>query len=135
LRESTLVRFADDFVILVKGTREQAEALKEEAADVLRKDLRMELSLEKTRITHVTEGFDFLGHHTVLKPNHKGQMGVRVYLSKASGEPDASKVHVRFGEGLRETCDGKPPQGARNLLYYWRTGHRWSGDTGRSGGT
>ena len=55
-----LVRFADDFVILVNGTREQAESLKQETADVLRKDLCMELSLEKTRITSVTEGFDFL---------------------------------------------------------------------------
>ncbi|RJX26869.1 MAG: hypothetical protein C4554_05305 [Dethiobacter sp.] len=57
-----LVRYADDFVILVKGTREQAEAIKEEIAAFLREHLRMELSMEKTSVTHVSEGFDFLGH-------------------------------------------------------------------------
>jgi RNA-directed DNA polymerase len=88
-----LVRFADDFVILVKGTREHAEALKEETAEVLRKDLRMELSLEKTRITPVTEGFDFLGHHIVLKPNRAdGPVGVRVYPSKKSLRAVQEKV-------------------------------------------
>lgn len=81
---SYLVRFADDFVILVKGTREQAESLKEETANFLREELHMELSLEKTRITHVTEGFDFLGYHIVLKANHIGRVGMHTYPSKES---------------------------------------------------
>lgn len=58
-----LIRYADDFVILVRGTREQADAVREEAARVLQNELKMELSLEKTLVTHVDEGFDFLGHH------------------------------------------------------------------------
>lgn len=62
-----VVRYADDFVILVNGTREQAEAIKEETAIFLREKLRMELSKEKTVITHVREGFDFLGHHIQTK--------------------------------------------------------------------
>jgi hypothetical protein len=57
-----LIRYADDFVILVRGTREQADAVRDEAARVLRDELEMELSEEKTLITHVDEGFDFLGH-------------------------------------------------------------------------
>lgn len=57
-----LVRYADDFVILVRGTREQAEAIRDEAARVLRDELKMELSAEKTLVTHVDAGFDFLGH-------------------------------------------------------------------------
>lgn len=58
-----LVRYADDFVILVRGNRQQAEAVREEAALVLREELKMELALEKTLVTHVDDGFDFLGHH------------------------------------------------------------------------
>lgn len=60
-----MVRYADDFVILVSGTREQAEAEKHALAQFLKTELRMELSMEKTRITDVKEGFDFLGYRVV----------------------------------------------------------------------
>jgi group II intron reverse transcriptase/maturase len=56
-----LTRYADDFVIAVKGTREQAEAIKAEVAEYLGTVMRMELSLEKTRITNRSEGVAFLG--------------------------------------------------------------------------
>jgi RNA-directed DNA polymerase len=56
-----LTRYADDFVIAVKGTREQAEAIKAEVAEFLSTTMRMTLSLEKTHISHRTEGFVFLG--------------------------------------------------------------------------
>jgi RNA-directed DNA polymerase len=55
-----LVRYADDFVVLVRGTRAHAEALREEAAAVLA-PLGLGLSAAKTRISHIDEGFDFLG--------------------------------------------------------------------------
>jgi len=57
-----LVRYADDFVVLVKGTRAHAETLCEEAAAVLT-PMGLRLSAAKTRITHIDEGFDFLGFH------------------------------------------------------------------------
>jgi RNA-directed DNA polymerase len=63
-----LVRYADDFVILVRGSREQAEQIRDEAARVLRDELKMTLSEEKTLITHVDDGFDFLGHHVRRVP-------------------------------------------------------------------
>ena len=87
-----LIRFADDFVILVKGTQEQANSLKEEAAQYLKEDLKMELSWEKTRVTSVKEGFDFLGFRMVLKENHRGQIGVRVYPSKKSLKSVQKKI-------------------------------------------
>lgn len=66
-----LVRYADDFVILLRGTREQAEAVRDEAARILRDELKMELSAEKTLVTHVDEGFDFLGHRLRRVPWRK----------------------------------------------------------------
>ncbi len=57
------VRYADDFVILWNGPRSTAEALREELRLFLTNELHLELSLEKTKITHATEGFDFLGYH------------------------------------------------------------------------
>ena len=38
-------------------------------AEFLQRELRMELSMEKTRITGVGEGFDFLGYRVVQKPS------------------------------------------------------------------
>lgn len=57
-----LVRYADDFLILVWGTREDAEAVRDEVASVLA-PMGLTLSEEKTFITHIDEGFDFLGWH------------------------------------------------------------------------
>jgi RNA-directed DNA polymerase len=55
-----LVRYADDFVVLVAGTREHAEELRREVAEVL-VPVGLRLSETKTTIAHIDEGFDFLG--------------------------------------------------------------------------
>jgi RNA-directed DNA polymerase len=55
-----LVRYADDFVVLVAGQREHAEALRDEVSGVLA-PIGLRLSEEKTRVCHIDEGFDFLG--------------------------------------------------------------------------
>jgi len=55
-----IVRYADDFAILVNGTREDTEALREQVADVL-SGLGLRLAPDKTRVVHMSEGFDFLG--------------------------------------------------------------------------
>lgn len=57
-----LVRYADDFVIMVAGTRDNAQALLPEVAAVLA-PLGLNLSAQKTKVLHVDEGFDFLGFH------------------------------------------------------------------------
>ena len=61
------IRYADDFVILVAGTREQAEQEKAELAEYLCRTTGLELSQEKTRIADLTKGFEFLGHRVRLK--------------------------------------------------------------------
>jgi len=57
-----LVRYADDWCLMVSGTKAHAEAYREEAADVL-SAMGLRLSPEKTAITHIDEGLDFLGWH------------------------------------------------------------------------
>src|SRR5207245_10747627 len=49
-----LVRYADDFVVLVSGTRAHAEGLQEEVAAVL-PPMGLRLSADKTRIVHIDE--------------------------------------------------------------------------------
>ncbi|MCB1376979.1 MAG: group II intron reverse transcriptase/maturase [Alphaproteobacteria bacterium] len=61
------IRYADDFVVLVAGTEEQAQSEKEELASFLSTELKLTLSPEKTRITRLNEGFIFLGHRVRLR--------------------------------------------------------------------
>jgi RNA-directed DNA polymerase len=55
-----IVRYADDFVVMVSGGRAHAEALREQVADVLA-PMGLRLSDAKTKVCHIDEGFDFLG--------------------------------------------------------------------------
>jgi hypothetical protein len=55
------VRYADDFLIAVNGTREECEEIKAKLTDFVRDTLKMELSQEKTLITHSNTPARFLG--------------------------------------------------------------------------
>ena len=55
-----LVRFADDFVVLVHGSQADTEALREDVARILA-PMGLRLSDVKTRVSHIDEGLDFLG--------------------------------------------------------------------------
>lgn len=58
-----LLRYADDWLLLTNGSKQEAYHLREEFQAFLANELHLELAVEKTRITHVNEGFDFLGFH------------------------------------------------------------------------
>lgn len=81
-----LTRYADDFVLLCNGPRAEVERLREEVRQVLWDKLRLELSLEKTHITHVTDGFDFLGYHLHWQLPKDGKPWLRVTPSPKSIE-------------------------------------------------
>lgn len=66
------VRYADDFIVLCNGTRKQAEELREELYTFLKEGLRLNLSKEKTKITHLNDGFLFLGFKVQRSRGHKG---------------------------------------------------------------
>lgn len=55
-----IVRYADDFVVLVFGSCEDVSALREDIARVLA-PLGLRFSESKTRVRHLSEGLDFLG--------------------------------------------------------------------------
>lgn len=69
-------RYADDFVLIVKGTKAQAEAIREECRGVLEGSLKLRLNMDKTKITHVNDGFIFLGHRIIRKRSRYGEMQV-----------------------------------------------------------
>jgi RNA-directed DNA polymerase len=63
-----MIRYADDFVVLVRGTEAQAHQVKEQTAEFMREQMRLTLSPEKTAITHVDDGFELLGFRVKRAP-------------------------------------------------------------------
>ena len=72
-----LVRYADDFVVLVSGTEAQAEALKTEVAAVLF-PIGLRLAEDKTGVCHINDGLDFLGFR-IQRKRKRGSSKVFVY--------------------------------------------------------
>lgn len=73
-----MVRFADDWVVVSNDRIAEVKQAKEEIRDFLETELHLELSMEKTKITHVNEGFDFLGFHIQrVKPNGRWALYLR----------------------------------------------------------
>ena len=59
-KTNPIVRYADDFVI-VSRSRSEAEEIKRKVSEHLKEVTGLTLSQEKTKITHITKGFNFLG--------------------------------------------------------------------------
>ncbi len=83
-------RYADDFVVIVKGTKRQAELIRNQCKDYLEGKLKLTLNMEKTHITHVNDGFTFLGHRIIRKRGPKGTMRVVTGIPK-----DKCKAFIR----------------------------------------
>ncbi|WP_258528180.1 reverse transcriptase domain-containing protein, partial [Streptomyces sp. NBRC 110611] len=98
-----LVRYADDFVVLVHGTKSEAEALKAEIGELLARKLKMTLSDEKTHITHIDDGFVFLGFH--IQRRTWGDR--RVVLTIPSKQALASVMH-KIKQPAHGDDDGAP---------------------------
>lgn len=88
-----LVRFADDWCLLVSGSRDDAQALCVEAAEVLT-TVGLRLSSEKTSITHIDEGLDFLGWR-IQRHRKKGTNRYYVYTYPARKAVKAATGKVK----------------------------------------
>ena len=64
------VRYADDFLIAVKGNKEDCIAIKAELTEFLREELKLTLSEEKTLITHSSKKALFLGYNVSVRRNN-----------------------------------------------------------------
>jgi RNA-directed DNA polymerase len=102
-----LIRYADDFVLMVSGDRHHAEALREEVTAVLA-PVGLRLAPEKTRVVHIDEGFDFLGfnirrlrkrgtskHYVYTRPSRKAIQAIK---DKVTAKTHRSTRHMALGE-------------------------------------
>lgn len=63
------VRYADDFLIGVIGSKEDAESIKQKVKNFLFDTLKLEMSEEKTKITHTGDRARFLGYDITVSRN------------------------------------------------------------------
>lgn len=85
-------RYADDFVVIVKGTKAHAGEIREKLREFLEINLKLELNLEKTALTHVNDGFTFLGHRLIRKRGPKGTMRTVSQIPFAKFQVFAAKM-------------------------------------------
>jgi RNA-directed DNA polymerase len=88
-----IVRYADDFVVLVHGHQPDVETLREDIARVLA-PLGLRLSPAKTRVVHMSEGFDFLGFRIQWR-RKRGTSQWYVYTFIADRPLKAVKAKIR----------------------------------------
>ena len=85
-RRLKYIRYADDFILGVIGSKEDALRIKEDIKSFLSESLALELSEEKTLITHTGKSAKFLGYEiTVTRDNHQ-RRDVRGCLRRTYGK-------------------------------------------------
>lgn len=105
-------RYADDFVLGFIGPRTEAEEIKQQIAEFLSDELKLELSKTKTLITHAkSEAAKFLGYELItIQDNQK----VRTNKKRVTKREINGRVGLRVPrEVLQEKCqrymqNGKP---------------------------
>jgi RNA-directed DNA polymerase len=88
-----LVRYADDVVVMVAGSKAHAEALGEQVAAVLA-PMGLQLAAAKTRTCHIDEGLDFLGFRIRRHPK-RGTAKRYIYTYPSKQALVAVKAKVR----------------------------------------
>ena len=85
-RRLKYIRYADDFILGVIGSKEDARQIKEDIKSFLSESLALELSEEKTLIIHTNKSAKFLGYEiTVTRDNHQ-RRDVRGRLRRTYGK-------------------------------------------------
>ena len=104
------IRYADDFIIAVKGSKEDCQWIKGRLSEYIAQSLKMELSEEKTLITHSSQRARFLGYDIrvrrsgVIKrggPGHKPKRTLNGVCELSV--PFHDKIHdFIFAKGIAE---------------------------------
>jgi RNA-directed DNA polymerase len=89
-----LIRYADDWLLLWSGFKAGATRLKEEAKLFLECELKLELNESKTRITHVDDGFTFLGFDIRRYQGTHGKPVVLIHPSKKNVRKFKAKIRT-----------------------------------------
>jgi RNA-directed DNA polymerase len=113
------VRYADDFVVLCDGMKEQAEAIRQELYEFLQMELKLELSMEKTRVTHVSEGFEFLGYLIERNIGGSGKWAPRIRIPAKAMEKARNKIRAALSPSTHKDSVGMKIIGLNRIIGGW----------------
>jgi group II intron reverse transcriptase/maturase len=107
-RNCKYLRYADDFVIGVLGPRPMAIEIRDKVKDFLKNELNVELSLDKTKVTHITKGIEFLGYifsrrQLFIRQSYSGHIVTRK-MTIPTLDVNMKRVIARLAEA--NFCDG-----------------------------
>lgn len=100
-RRFRYIRYADDFLLGLAGTKEDAETIKARITTFLRDELKLEVSQEKTLISHASKqparflGYEIKTKFSAEKPETNGYISLRIPKDKLKGYCDRYK---KFGK-------------------------------------
>jgi group II intron reverse transcriptase/maturase len=112
------VRYADDWVILSNGTREQVETLREELRNFLASELHLSLSMEKTKVTHLDDGFDFLGF-SIRRGMGATRMGTKVLISDKGMKKHLEALQAATSPESHEDSAGLKIKAINRIIAGW----------------
>ena len=148
-----IVRYADDFVIMVHGSADDAQQIRDEVARVL-EPLGLMLSAVKTQVVHIECGFDFLGFR-IQRSRKQGSNKWYVYtfiadrpirsvkdkirdLTRGTSQADFKNVLIRLNQIVHGWANyfrhavAKHTFGMledflwRRVIVWLKTMHRWT---------
>jgi len=122
------IRYADDWVILSNGTREQMEPLREEVRNFLATKLHLALSMEKTRITHLNDGFEFLGF-TIRRSMGQSGMGTKVLISEKGVRKHLDVIRMATSPTTREDSVGLKFKALNRIVAGWCRYYQYTSKT------
>lgn len=118
------IRYADDFLIGIKGTKTECETIKQQFSDFIHNNLKMELSNEKTLITHSSNPARFLGYNIRVRRDNKVKPHGRTLQRTLKGKVELNiPLHDKIMPFLfeksiiRQLKDGTLEPIARKYLY------------------
>ncbi|WP_243860383.1 group II intron reverse transcriptase/maturase [Flavobacterium sp. JXAS1] len=80
------VRYADDFLIGIVGSKQDAKEVKEDIKNFLDEKLKLELSDEKTLITHTEDSARFLGYEIFVRKSNAQRRDIAGRLRRTYGK-------------------------------------------------
>ena len=99
------VRYADDFLIGMIGSKEECKIVKADITTFMREKLKLEMSQEKTLITNAQEPAKFLGYEVTVRRSNLQKRNKRGSLSRVYGNKVRLKVTTEvIKKKLLELC-------------------------------
>jgi RNA-directed DNA polymerase len=120
-------RYCDDFVVLCNGTKAQAEEMKEELSIFLLSHLRVKLSEEKTKVTHLNDGFKFLGFWIERSLNARRELKTKVLIPKEAMQKFKENICIITAPGTHQDSLNSKILALNRVIGGWCRYYQYTG--------